>query len=124
MDRLKGKRALITGGTSGIGLETARLFLHEGARVVVTGTNPTTLDAASKELGKSAVIVASDAGDITAHAANSTGSIFWSLMRVSSTCGPWRNGTRPDLTEIRPRSRRRSSFWPQTKPRSRSEANW
>ena len=51
MDRLKGKRALITGGTTGIGLETARQFLDEGARVAVTGTNPATLDAARKELG-------------------------------------------------------------------------
>jgi NAD(P)-dependent dehydrogenase (short-subunit alcohol dehydrogenase family) len=51
MDRLKGKRALITGGTSGIGLETARQFLAEGARVAVTGTNPETLEAARKELG-------------------------------------------------------------------------
>ena len=40
MDRLKGKRALITGGTTGIGLETAKEFVAEGARLVVTGMNP------------------------------------------------------------------------------------
>ena len=50
MDRLKGKRALITGGTSGIGLETALQMLKEGARVAVTGKNPETLDAARKQL--------------------------------------------------------------------------
>jgi NAD(P)-dependent dehydrogenase (short-subunit alcohol dehydrogenase family) len=66
MDRLKDKRALITGGTTGIGLETARHFLNEGARIAVTGTNPATLDAARKELGSGALIIASDAGQITA----------------------------------------------------------
>jgi NAD(P)-dependent dehydrogenase (short-subunit alcohol dehydrogenase family) len=64
MDRLKGKRALITGGTTGIGLETALRFAEEGARVMVTGTNPTTLDAARKELGDRATVVASDASSV------------------------------------------------------------
>lgn len=61
MDRLKGKRALITGGTSGIGLETAQRFIEEGARVVVTGTNPATLDAAQKQLPSDALVLSSDA---------------------------------------------------------------
>jgi NAD(P)-dependent dehydrogenase (short-subunit alcohol dehydrogenase family) len=66
MDRLRGKRALITGGTTGIGLETARLFLHEGARVAITGKNPATLEAARKELGVDVLVISSDASDIAA----------------------------------------------------------
>ena len=49
--KLKNKVALITGGTSGIGLETAKLFRDEGARVVVTGVNPARLEEASRQLG-------------------------------------------------------------------------
>lgn len=64
MDRLRGKRALITGGTSGIGLETARQFAREGARVAVTGTNPKNIEAARKELGEGVVVLASDASDV------------------------------------------------------------
>jgi NAD(P)-dependent dehydrogenase (short-subunit alcohol dehydrogenase family) len=64
MDRLKGKRALITGGTSGIGLEAARQFLREGAHVAITGKNPATLEAARTELGADVLVIPSDAGDI------------------------------------------------------------
>lgn len=66
MQRLKGKRALITGGTTGIGLETARAFLSEGARVAITGTNPATLEAARKALGSDVLVLASDISDIPA----------------------------------------------------------
>ena len=69
MPRLKDKRALITGGTSGIGLETARLFLSEEARVAITGKNPVTLDAARKELGGDVLVIASDASDAAAQKA-------------------------------------------------------
>lgn len=64
MDRLKGKRALITGGTSGIGLETARQFLNEGARVAITSKNQATLEMVSKDLGGEVLVIASDASDV------------------------------------------------------------
>ncbi len=66
MNRLKGKRALITGGTTGIGLETARQFLQEGARVAITGTNPVTLESAQKELGSDVLVLSSDISKVVA----------------------------------------------------------
>jgi NAD(P)-dependent dehydrogenase (short-subunit alcohol dehydrogenase family) len=64
MLRLEGKRALITGGTSGIGLETARQFLREGAKVAVTGRSDGGLAAAKQELGEAVLVIRSDAGDV------------------------------------------------------------
>jgi NAD(P)-dependent dehydrogenase (short-subunit alcohol dehydrogenase family) len=64
MARLQGKRALITGGTSGIGLETARRFVEEGARVAITSHNAAGLDAARRELGD-ALVIEADAGKAT-----------------------------------------------------------
>ena len=52
--KLAGKKALITGGNSGIGLATARLFIAEGAEVAITGRDQKTLDEAVAELGPDA----------------------------------------------------------------------
>src|SRR5271167_811076 len=52
--KLTSKKALITGGNSGIGLATARLFVAEGAEVAITGRDQRTLDEAVAELGSKA----------------------------------------------------------------------
>lgn len=61
MDRFKGKTAVITGGTTGIGLATAKLFINEGARVIVTGRTSATIKSAQAELGDNAIVIHSDA---------------------------------------------------------------
>ncbi|MCW2473246.1 MULTISPECIES: SDR family oxidoreductase [unclassified Symbiopectobacterium] len=63
MGRLDGKYALITGGNSGIGLETARQFLAEGAKVAITGRSEQKLLEIKKEYGDITTFL-SDAGDI------------------------------------------------------------
>tara|TARA_R110000850_G_scaffold189247_10_gene315126 strand:- start:25602 stop:26348 length:747 start_codon:yes stop_codon:yes gene_type:complete len=55
--RLSGKTALITGGTSGIGLATARRFVQEGAKVAVTGRDESKFEDVAKILGDSALII-------------------------------------------------------------------
>src|SRR6266849_2713586 len=64
--RLENKTALITGGNSGIGLATARLFVAEGARVAITGRNQKTLDFAAAELGHDVLAIQADVTDIEA----------------------------------------------------------
>ncbi|HZP07134.1 MAG TPA: SDR family oxidoreductase [Terracidiphilus sp.] len=65
MERLKGKRALITGGSSGIGLETARHFIAESAHVAITARTLRAFEQARQELGNRVIYVASDAADAT-----------------------------------------------------------
>ncbi len=64
--RLQDKVALITGGNAGIGLATARLFVAEGAKVVITGRNRETLDAAARELGDAVLALQADTADAAA----------------------------------------------------------
>lgn len=64
MDRLKGKIALITGGASGIGLATAKLFRDEGAKVIITGRDQNKLAKAQQELGADVLVIRSEAGNL------------------------------------------------------------
>src|SRR3984885_10362688 len=64
MGKLDGKIAVITGGSSGIGLATAKRFAAEGAKVVITGRRQEALDAAVKEIGSSATGIQGDAGNL------------------------------------------------------------
>jgi NAD(P)-dependent dehydrogenase (short-subunit alcohol dehydrogenase family) len=65
MGQYDGKRVVITGGTSGIGLATAKLLLDQGARVLVTGRAKKALDSAREKLGKNAIVMSSDATVLT-----------------------------------------------------------
>jgi NAD(P)-dependent dehydrogenase (short-subunit alcohol dehydrogenase family) len=61
MEKLAGKIALITGGTTGIGLAAARLFHSEGARVFITGRSEATLAEAKRQLPADVTAIRSDA---------------------------------------------------------------
>lgn len=58
--KLEGKVAVVTGGSSGIGLATARRFIAEGAHVFITGRRPEELEAARRELGERVTAVRGD----------------------------------------------------------------
>lgn len=62
--KLEGKIALVTGGSSGIGLATARQFIKEGAFVYITGRRQAELDGAAKGLGDQARAVRADASNL------------------------------------------------------------
>jgi NAD(P)-dependent dehydrogenase (short-subunit alcohol dehydrogenase family) len=64
MSRYSKKTAVITGGTTGIGFSTAKLLVSEGAKVVVTGRTPSTVQAAQEELGPLARAVVADTSSL------------------------------------------------------------
>lgn len=65
MGKLKDKVAVVTGGSAGIGFATAKQFISEGAKVVITGRNQQTLDEAVKQLGGNITGIRADASNIS-----------------------------------------------------------
>src|SRR5271168_141912 len=65
MERYQGKKVVIIGGTSGMGLATAKMLLDRAARVLVTGRSQAGLDSAQKQLRTGAIVVSSDARSLT-----------------------------------------------------------
>jgi NAD(P)-dependent dehydrogenase (short-subunit alcohol dehydrogenase family) len=63
MGKLDGKTALVTGGSSGIGLATAKVFVDEGANVFITGRRAPELAAAVKEIGRNVTGIQGDVSD-------------------------------------------------------------
>ena len=64
MNRLEGKVAVITGGSSGIGLATAQRFADEGAHVFITGRRQAELEGAVRQIGKRATGVRGDVSNL------------------------------------------------------------
>ena len=64
MSRLKNKVAVITGGTSGMGLATAKRFVEEGAFVYITGRRPAELDKAVSEIGRNVAAIPGDVSNL------------------------------------------------------------
>src|SRR2546425_9740156 len=64
LTKLEGKVAVITGGSSGIGLATARRFVAEGAYVYITGRRQRELDAAVRQIGKNVTAVQGDVSQL------------------------------------------------------------
>ena len=62
--KLEGKIALITGGSSGLGLATAQRFVEEGAHVFITGRRQPELDSAVKQIGSNATSIRSDISNL------------------------------------------------------------
>jgi NAD(P)-dependent dehydrogenase (short-subunit alcohol dehydrogenase family) len=89
MTEVNGKRVVITGGTSGIGLATAEMLVRGGARVLVTGRSPAGLDTARKRLGPDAVVVAHDAvsgaDDLVERAAAELGGVDLLVLNAGTT---------------------------------------
>lgn len=64
LQKLSGKVALVTGGTSGFGLATVKQFVAEGTYVFITGRRQTEIDAAVDEIGKNVMGIQSDVSNL------------------------------------------------------------
>lgn len=102
MAKLSGKVAVITGATSGLALATAKLFVAEGAHVVITGRRQEQLDAAVAAIGHDVTGVVGDVGEV-AHVVRLADVVAAELGRVDvlvASAGAWTWNERiGDVTE-------------------------
>ncbi len=107
MNKLEGKTALITGGSTGIGLATAKQFVDEGAYVFITGRREPELAAAVKEIGRNVTSVQGDVSNLAdldllnASVVASKGSPDWSVY--SATKAAVRSFARTWTTDLKTR---------------------
>ena len=90
MSKYEGKRVVITGGTSGIGLATAKALDAGGARVLVTGRTPASLTAAAAALGPRALVDRRDVADVDGladRAAAAFGGVDLLVLNAGATVG-------------------------------------
>ncbi len=101
MGKLNNKVALITGGNSGIGLATAKLFVQEGAKVVITGRRQEALDQAVTEIGGDVTAILADAADIskTKEVVEKTVSAYGKIDILFANAGVAYFGPHSDITE-------------------------
>ncbi len=99
--RLAGKKAVITGGTTGLGFETARAYLAQGAQVIITGRSQERLDKAVAELGEGAVGIKADATSVQelSDLAAKTKDIFGSIDIIFANAGIGIFAPIEDMTE-------------------------
>ncbi len=107
MNRFADKSVLVTGGTTGIGLAAAKAFAAEGARVVITGRDPDTLQRARTEIGPRAIVLRNDASDVAA-ARDLAGSLAREGIRLDAVF------INAGIAKLAPMGDIDEAFWDQT----------
>ncbi len=87
--RFEGKKVVVTGGNSGIGLATAQAFAREGAKVAIVGRNAETLAAAREEIGGDTLAVRADMSDMAdiERAMSDIGEVFGHVDALFANAG-------------------------------------